>query len=82
MRTHVLSPVALILVGMVLVSLGVLNWRYVDRLQAASLDRLRASKRVRRMLNDSWLGSRRGGTAFLVVLGTAVIVNGIVQLLR
>lgn len=82
MRTHVLSPVALIVVGMVLVSLGVLNWRYVDRLQAASLDRLRASKRMRRILHDSWLGSRRSGTAFLVVLGAAVIVNGIAQLLR
>ena len=53
-----------------------LNWRYIRR---SRFGNSASEARTVRLMNESWIGGRKGGSAFLAVMGVLAIVNGIVR---
>jgi hypothetical protein len=71
---HGLTPV---LGGLVLLALSYLNWRYIEALTRDHFGEKRAKR-----LAKSPIGNKIGGTIFLVVVGSLMVVGGSVQALR
>jgi hypothetical protein len=58
-------------------ALSYLNWRYIEALTRFQFGEKRAKR-----LAESPIGNKIGGTIFLVVVGSLMVVGGSVQALR
>src|SRR5439155_13684430 len=80
-----IAPGKLVIVGYVAIGLifliaACLNWRYVEHLSAAMWGGGESGRRHARWLAEHPWGNKIGGTAFLAIAGTVLVIRGVTRL--